>query len=100
MDYQAIIPVAGSGKRMGAGRNKLFIKVDGRPVVLHTLDVFTSDPECKKMILAVQPHDENDFQSILAEHPGKDKIELVYGGNKRQHSVNNGLKVAGGQNGH
>ncbi|HBZ11265.1 MAG TPA: 2-C-methyl-D-erythritol 4-phosphate cytidylyltransferase [Bacillus bacterium] len=97
MDYQVIIPAAGSGKRMGAGRNKLFIEVTGKPVILHTLDVFASDLYCKKIILAVQPNDENHFKDILAGHPGNGKIDFVYGGHERQHSVYNGLKAASGE---
>lgn len=97
MEYQVIIPAAGSGKRMGAGRNKLFIEVAGRPVILHTLDVFASDLYCKKIILAIQPNDESQFRNILAGHPGNGKIAYVYGGDERQHSVYNGLKAAGGQ---
>ncbi len=97
MDYQVIIPAAGSGKRMGVGRNKLFIEVAGRPVILHTLDIFASDLYCKKIILAVQPNDENYFKDILAGHPGNGKIDFVYGGHERQHSVYNGLKAASGE---
>ena len=37
MTYQVIIPAAGQGKRMGAGRNKLFLELDGIPVFIHTL---------------------------------------------------------------
>lgn len=95
MDYQVIIPAAGSGKRMGAGRNKLFIEVDSRPVILHTLDVFADDRHCKKIILAIQPNDESQFKDILKSYPGKEKVEFVYGGDERQYSVYNGLKAAG-----
>ena len=31
MTYQVIIPAAGQGKRMGAGKNKLFLELDGIP---------------------------------------------------------------------
>ncbi|VEF49960.1 2-C-methyl-D-erythritol 4-phosphate cytidylyltransferase [Bacillus freudenreichii] len=97
MDYQVIIPAAGAGKRMGAGRNKLFIEVDSRPVILQTLDVFAADDNCEKIILTIQPNDESQFRDIVASHPGKVKIEFVYGGDERQYSVYNGLKAAGGR---
>ncbi|MFD1708437.1 2-C-methyl-D-erythritol 4-phosphate cytidylyltransferase [Siminovitchia sediminis] len=97
MDYQVIIPAAGSGKRMGAGRNKLFLEINGRPVINYTLDVFASDPECKNMILVIRRGDESQFRKLLADHPGKHKIKWVYGGQERQHSVYNGLKAADGQ---
>lgn len=97
MDYQVIIPAAGSGKRMGAGRNKLFIEVDGRPIILHTLDVFASDLHCEKIILVIQPCDESYFREIMYGHPSSAKAIFVYGGEERQHSVYNGLKAASEQ---
>lgn len=97
MEYQVIIPAAGSGKRMGAGRNKLFIEVDGRPIILHTLDVFASDLHCEKIILVIQPSDESYFREIMYGHPSSAKAIFVYGGEERQHSVYNGLKAASEQ---
>ena len=38
--YTVMMPAAGSGKRMGAGYNKLFLKLDEKPILIHTLDVF------------------------------------------------------------
>ena len=46
MTYQVIIPAAGQGKRMEAGRNKLFLEIDGNPVIIHTLQVFEKDQNC------------------------------------------------------
>ncbi|MBS4179698.1 2-C-methyl-D-erythritol 4-phosphate cytidylyltransferase [Lederbergia citrea] len=94
MDYQVIIPAAGSGKRMGAGHNKLFLKLGRRPIILHTMDVFTADPNCRKVILVIQHNDEEYFKEILEDVDHSPKIQLVYGGNERQDSVYNGLKAA------
>ena len=46
MTYQVIIPAAGQGKRMGAGKNKLFLELYGIPVFIHTLQVFEKDQNC------------------------------------------------------
>ncbi|HEY4551728.1 MAG TPA: 2-C-methyl-D-erythritol 4-phosphate cytidylyltransferase [Bacillaceae bacterium] len=94
MEYQVIIPAAGSGKRMGAGRNKLFLELNGRPVILHTLDVFAADPLCRKIILVIQPGDEDYFSYILAGERCMEKIIMVHGGEERQYSVHNGLLAA------
>ncbi|MDR4225732.1 2-C-methyl-D-erythritol 4-phosphate cytidylyltransferase, partial [Heyndrickxia coagulans DSM 1 = ATCC 7050] len=40
MYYEVVIPAAGQGKRMKAGRNKLFIELKRMPVIIHTLKVF------------------------------------------------------------
>ena len=43
MTYQVIIPAAGQGKRMGAGKNKLLLELNEIPVLIHTLRVFEED---------------------------------------------------------
>ncbi|MBO1005834.1 2-C-methyl-D-erythritol 4-phosphate cytidylyltransferase [Pseudogracilibacillus auburnensis] len=94
MDYQVIIPAAGSGKRMGAGYNKLFLELAGRPIIFHTLDVFASDPACKKIILVVQSAEEEWFLQQLGKETYTTEIQFAHGGTERQHSVYNGLKSA------
>ena len=54
MTYKVIIPAAGQGKRMGAGKNKLLLELDGTPIFIHTLKVFEEDPECSGVILVHQ----------------------------------------------
>ena len=34
MTYKVIIPAAGKGKRMGAGKNKLFLELEGEPIFI------------------------------------------------------------------
>lgn len=94
MDYQVIIPAAGSGKRMKAGKNKLFLKVSGRPIISYTLDVFGMDSHCKNIFMAIQPYDKATFQIILDEEVYKEKVQFVHGGEERQHSVYHGLEQA------
>jgi 2-C-methyl-D-erythritol 4-phosphate cytidylyltransferase len=95
MPYQVIIPAAGQGKRMGAGKNKLLLTLEGVPVLIHTLKVFEADAECTGIILAIHPDDENEFMLLLKDY-GIHKVEqLVIGGKERQDSVYNGLKAIG-----
>ena len=51
MKYTVMIPAAGSGQRMGAGYNKLFLKLGDRPILVHTLEVFEEDPHVKELSL-------------------------------------------------
>ncbi|MFK4996604.1 2-C-methyl-D-erythritol 4-phosphate cytidylyltransferase [Bacillus sp. N9] len=94
MNYQVIIPAAGSGNRMGAGYNKVFLKLDSRPVILHTLDVFGLDPACKQIILVIQRSERDAFAKLLQEVHYLPKIKFVDGGTERQYSVYNGLDAA------
>ncbi len=43
MEYEVIIPAAGQGKRMKAGKNKLLLELNSCPVIIHTLRVFEHD---------------------------------------------------------
>ncbi|MFS0644875.1 2-C-methyl-D-erythritol 4-phosphate cytidylyltransferase [Siminovitchia sp. 179-K 8D1 HS] len=97
MEYEVIIPAAGSGTRMGAGKNKLFIELNGRPIILHTLDVFAADRDCSKMIAVIQPKEEKIFKEMTAGREYEGKLEFVYGGAERQHSVYNGLTAVSGE---
>lgn len=94
MAYEVIIPAAGQGKRMGAGRNKLLLTMNGVPVLIHTLKIFAQDEKCDGIILAISPQDEEEFKELLARYEIKKVSALVHGGEERQHSVYNGLQAA------
>jgi len=92
MKYRVIIPAAGQGKRMNAGKNKQFIELDGVPVIIHTLRVFDADPLCEGIILVVNEQDQLFFQHLISEYGVQKISEMVIGGQERQHSVYNGLQ--------
>lgn len=93
MTYQVIIPAAGQGKRMGAGKNKLLLELNKIPVLIHTLRVFDEDELCKGIILAVNPLDLAEFKSLLSRYKVKKVLDLVPGGKERQDSIYNALKT-------
>ncbi|MDR7002477.1 2-C-methyl-D-erythritol 4-phosphate cytidylyltransferase [Neobacillus niacini] len=93
MGYQVILPAAGQGKRMGAGKNKLLIELNGIPVLIHTLRVFEKDEQCDGMILAIHPQDEADFNVLLEQYQINKVKSLVPGGKERQHSIHHALKT-------
>ncbi|WP_110925980.1 2-C-methyl-D-erythritol 4-phosphate cytidylyltransferase [Bacillus massiliglaciei] len=94
MHYEVVIPAAGQGKRMKAGKNKLFIELSGVPIIIHTLRVFEADPGCRGIILAINPNEEHLFEALLADYGIKKVKKLAAGGSERQESVSNGLAYA------
>jgi 2-C-methyl-D-erythritol 4-phosphate cytidylyltransferase len=92
MAYQVIIPAAGQGKRMGAGKNKLLLELNNIPVLIHTLNVFDEDELCEGIILAIHPQDEEEFIFLLKKHKVKKVLDLVPGGKERQDSIFNALQ--------
>lgn len=92
LQYEVVLPAAGSGKRMGAGQNKLFLKLLEKPILIHTLEVFEQDHNCTGIWLAVKPEERGFIQELLANY-GISKVKgLPDGGAERQHSVHSCMK--------
>jgi len=96
MTYQVIIPAAGQGKRMGAGKNKLLLELEGIPVFIYTLKVFEEDNLCSGVILAINSEEEVEMKRLLNQYGIEKVIGLVAGGQERQDSVLQGVKVLNG----
>jgi len=90
----ALIPAAGMGKRMGAAINKQYLKLDGLPILAHTLAVFERSPHIDGICLVI-PEDEIAYcrKQVVEACGFKKVINIVAGGRERQHSVMNGLKA-------
>lgn len=85
--YTVMLPAAGSGRRMGAGFNKLFLELAGKPILMHTLDVFERDDYCEGMILSVKSEEQPTIEQLLQAY-GITKVKaMVPGGAERQQSV-------------
>lgn len=92
MKYKVIIPAAGQGKRMKAGKNKQFILLGEMPVIIHTLSVFEQDDDCVEIILVINKEESDTFKMLIEDYHIKKVQQFVSGGEERQHSVFNGLK--------
>ena len=84
-----LIPAAGKGSRMKAGKNKLLINLKGESLLYWTLkSVF-----CSKSISWVgiigQPFDKENIINSIKEY--SKNIKWINGGKTRQESVKNGL---------
>ncbi|MFY4777136.1 2-C-methyl-D-erythritol 4-phosphate cytidylyltransferase [Metabacillus sp. RGM 3146] len=93
MNYEVVIPAAGQGKRMKAGRNKQFIEFHDKPVIAYTLSVFEKDPTCTGIILVINEIEKDEFLKLIDTYKMTKVRALIQGGSERQHSVYNGLKA-------
>ncbi|WP_432353430.1 2-C-methyl-D-erythritol 4-phosphate cytidylyltransferase [Sporosarcina sp. A2] len=87
MDYTVMMPAAGSGTRMGAGHNKLFLELNGKTILAHTLVVFQQDPWCTGIILAIKEDERAKIEMIIEQEQITKIRALPEGGSERQHSV-------------
>jgi 2-C-methyl-D-erythritol 4-phosphate cytidylyltransferase len=89
----AILVAAGIGARMGAGVDKLFLTVAGRPVVAHTWLRFEEATCIGEIILVVRKGRRNKFEELAAKYHFQKPFRIVFGGKERQDSVWNGLEA-------
>jgi 2-C-methyl-D-erythritol 4-phosphate cytidylyltransferase len=91
-----LIPAAGSGKRMGADRNKLLLKVRSKTLIAWTLLAAEAASAISWIGIISQSHDWEDFKAILADLKLTKPVEFIPGGATRQESVYNGLQALPG----
>jgi 2-C-methyl-D-erythritol 4-phosphate cytidylyltransferase len=90
MTTTAIIVAAGSGSRFKSDTPKQFLKINGKPVIVHTIDRFQSAPSVDAIVLVLaadQTLDTLEFSKVS---------KVVAGGPTRAESVRIGLDAADG----
>ena len=86
-----LIACAGSGRRMGASRNKLLLPVAGRPVLAWTLDAVLASRSIRWIGIVGQPIDRPEIEALLQSAQADRPVVWIEGGDTRQDSVCNGL---------
>ena len=89
----ALIVAGGKGLRMNSELPKQFILLEGRPVLMYTLEAFyTYSPDVR--IILVLPRDQQPYWADLCRKYHFDLPHVVAdGGDTRFHSVKNGLAM-------
>lgn len=88
----AIIPAAGQGVRMGFHKKQL-LRLDGVPILVHTLRKFTACPEITEIWIAAPPEDLAAIREIVSRENLGRNVHVVAGGARRQDSVENCLRA-------
>lgn len=97
MDYQkqtVIIVAGGKGERMNAGIPKQFILLGGRPVLMHTIDLFYSYNNLIDIIVVLPENQTDNWGGLCEKHAFHLRHKIVTGGANRFESVKNGLSLA------
>ena len=92
MTCHLLIAAAGSGKRMGADRNKLLLSLLGKPILQWTLEAAIASKAIAWIGVMGQAHDYPQFQEIFKTLNTTKPICLIQGGATSQASVFNGLQ--------
>lgn len=89
----ALLTAGGTGTRMGGSLPKQYLDLHGLPVLARTLMVFRDHPLINQIVITVPPGSESFCrQNVILHAKGEKPIEIVVGGDTRQHSVFNGLR--------
>lgn len=92
MNQSVIIVAGGKGLRMGSDLPKQFLPIGGKPVLMHTLEVFRKYDAMLQIVL-VLPREQQDFwKQLCREHGFTVDHTVTDGGETRFHSVKNGLQ--------
>ncbi len=94
MRVAAIIAAAGLGRRMQQDLPKTYLRLLGKPILIHTLEIFEMVSGVHEVLVVVHPEDlEFCQEEIIDPYPLKKVLRLVPGGKERQDSVYHALKV-------
>ncbi len=90
----AVILAAGRGTRIGADRNKVYLKIASRPLLSYTLTTFAVCEKIDEIILVIAPGEESDASKLTS---GIEKdTKIVHGGARRQDSSFAGISACSG----
>lgn len=85
----AIIVAAGSGTRFGSEKPKQFIELNGKALIVHTIERFLAAPSVDAVVLVLAAEMFEEFELISPDLSRQ--ISVVGGGKTRVESVANGL---------
>ena len=81
-----VILAGGSGTRVGAERNKVYLPLAGRPVISWSLSWAADVPEVGRVILVIRPQDADAAAEAVAAAGMTGVVEVITGGVTRHRS--------------
>ena len=91
MKNYVILLAGGVGKRMGSDIPKQFIEVDGKPIIVYSLENFQKNPQIEKIVV-VCVKEWQDHLSELINKYNLSKVEWITDGGATGHdSIRNGV---------
>ncbi len=92
----AIIVAGGMGTRMQSTVPKQFLLLNGKPVMMHTIEAFAKSSYLPDIIIVLPADFHDHWQYLVDEHQFSIPHQLVEGGETRFHSVQNALSLIKG----
>lgn len=93
MKRYVIIVAAGRGSRMQSAVPKQFLRLNGKPVVLHSIAAFAGFDPAVKVILVLPADQFSQWEKIATDFELPVPVTITAGGETRFESVKNGLAL-------
>jgi len=93
-----IIFAGGSGARMGSGLPKQFIEVNGKPIIIHTLDIFEDHSRVDEIYISCKEEYIQKLKKMIKKFQIDKVKKVVAGGVTGQDSIYNALSAAAQEN--
>ena len=90
----AIIFAGGSGARMGSGTPKQFLEVAGKPIIIHTLEIFDEHDMIDKIYIACKEEYIRHLRRLIEKNLIRKVAGIVPGGATGQDSIYKALRLA------
>lgn len=94
----AVIFAAGKGTRVGTEIPKQFLEINGKPILIHTVELFENHKMIDKIYIVVQKEYMEYVKKLKEYYNLKKIVGIIEGGNSAQESIYNGIKKAEEEN--
>lgn len=96
MKITAVIVAGGKGTRMGADKNKVFLKIMDKEVLFYTISAFENNSRTDNIIIVTGKNDMDECIQLVQTYRFNKVTVITEGGATRQQSVMRGLMKADG----
>jgi len=87
----AVILAGGSGSRMGTAENKVYLPLDGKPVILYAAETFAAHPYVDELVFVTREEEQAETELLLQAEMLQKPWRIITGGASRRDSVYNAL---------
>ena len=88
-----IVVAGGSGKRMGSDIPKQFLPINGKPILMRTIERIVQYDDAISIILVLPQQQIDYWQLLCSEYRFNIPYRIAYGGKERFFSVKNALEL-------
>lgn len=92
----AVILAGGTGVRVGLKLPKQLLKISGKPIIQHTLEVFSRSPLIDEIIVMMTPGHLESVEKIVANNGLTKVTRVLAGGSSRSETTRLALEAIGG----